>query len=162
MLQITQLMDAVPHTFICICIPYVNHMVIRYLEYHMYIIWLSYGKTHGYYYCSICDHLIFIDKCTNIFLLFSLQLIDTKQLKKKTVEAIHVWIRTCLEPLECLWVNYYRLLIAGLNGRTTSIGEALHWATKGAFDGCNAAMSQATSANTQMTQAERKVKKLQT
>ena len=76
------------------------------------------------------------------------------------MEAVHLWIRNCLEPLECLWVNYYRLTIAGLNGRTTSIGEALHWASKGAFDGCNAAMSQATSANTQMTQAQRKGKKL--
>ena len=93
-----------------------------------------------------------------IYYIFLLQ--QGTSLKKKTVEAIHVWIRNCLEPLECLWVNYYRLLIAGLNGRTTSIGEALHWASKGAFDGCNASMSQATSANTQMTQSERKGKKV--
>ena len=58
--------------------------------------------------------------------------------------------------MECLWVNYYRLLRFGLNGRTTSIGEALHWATKRAFDRVTSYMTPDTSANTQMTQAERK------
>ena len=79
-----------------------------------------------------------------------------KQLPSMSVDSIFCWIKNSLEPLECLWVNYYRLLRFGLNGRTTSIGEALHWATKGAFDGVTASMNPATSANTQMTQAERK------
>ena len=78
-----------------------------------------------------------------------------------TVEAIFIWIKNSLEPLECLWVNYYRLLKFGLNGRTTSIGEALHWASKGSWDGVRCSMTPATSAMTQMTQAERKGKKLQ-
>ena len=70
------------------------------------------------------------------------------------------WIKSSLEPLEVLWANYYRLYTEGLNGRTTSIGEALHWATKGAFDGVQASMCLSTSANTQMTQAERKGEKV--
>lgn len=70
------------------------------------------------------------------------------------------WIKSSLEPLEVLWANYYRLCTEGLNGRTTSIGEALHWATKGAFDGVKASMCLSTSANTQMTQAERKGEKV--
>ena len=83
-----------------------------------------------------------------------------KTLPKIAVKAIYAWIKSSLEPLECLWVNYHRLCVAGLNGRTTSIGEALHWASKGAFDGVTASMSAATSANTQMTQAERKGEKV--
>ena len=79
---------------------------------------------------------------------------------KLAVESIFLWIRTSLEPLEVLWVNYHRLCIAGINGRTTSIGEALHWASKGAFDGVKASMNVTTSANTQMLQAERKGEKV--
>ena len=82
--------------------------------------------------------------------------LQNKKLSSVTVEAIFVWITTSLEPLNCLWVNYHRLLKFGLNGRTTSIGEALHWATKGSFDRVLSSMTPATSANTQMTQAERK------
>ena len=39
------------------------------------------------------------------------------------------------------------------------VGEKTHWESKGAFNGCNASMSQATSANTQMTRSERKYKR---
>ena len=79
---------------------------------------------------------------------------------KLAVESIFLWIRTSLEPLELLWVNYHRLCIGGINGRTTSIGEALHWASKGAFDGVKASMNVTASANTQMSQAERKGEKV--
>ena len=63
-----------------------------------------------------------------------------------------------METLECLWVNYYRLLIAGLNGRTTSIGEQMHHSMKSGFDKVLARMSPEKSADNMMNKAQRKGK----
>ena len=75
-------------------------------------------------------------------------------LSEVTVKSIKCWIMKSLLPLEKLWLNYLRLYVRGLCGRTTSIGEALHWATKSSYDGVRSAMSISMSANTQMSKAE--------
>ena len=41
-----------------------------------------------------------------------------------------VWITTCLDPLNYLWVNYYRFFVYSMDMCTTSFGEALHWSMK--------------------------------
>ena len=81
-----------------------------------------------------------------------------KNIPDYTVNHIITWIKTSLIPLEYLWVNYVRLQVPGLSARTTSIGEALHWATKGSFDGVKCSMNLTNSANTLMNNAERKGK----
>ena len=81
--------------------------------------------------------------------------LKNKKLPEITTQAIFSCIKNSLEPLECLWVNYYQLLKFEVNRRTISIGEALHWATKGSFDKVKSSMTPVHSANMQMTQAER-------
>ena len=79
-----------------------------------------------------------------------------KTITENTVLHLISWIQTSLEPLESLWVNYLKLYVPGLCGRTTSIGEALHASSKCKFDGVRSSMNITTTANTLMNQAERK------
>jgi len=84
-----------------------------------------------------------------------------KSLPEFTVIALRQWIINHLSPYESMWLNYTRLFTGGLDQRTTSIGEALHWSMKSGFDKVFAAMAPEVAANTMMNKSERKGKKIE-
>ena len=63
-----------------------------------------------------------------------------------TVSAMQVWIQNCLEDKENLWLNCVRLYVSGMDQRTTSPAEGLHWSIKSGFDKVLASMNIETSA----------------
>lgn len=75
------------------------------------------------------------------------------------VEEICLFVKSKLNPYEPMWVNYHRLFIGGMNGRTTSIGEQMHWSMKSGFDKIVARMSPEKSADTMMNKAQRRGQK---
>ena len=79
-------------------------------------------------------------------------------LPQVSIQAVKIWITTCLEPLSYLWVNHHILFVSGMNFRTTQFGKALHWSMKSGIDGVHSNMSLATSADVTMTKSEHKGK----
>ena len=74
------------------------------------------------------------------------------------VEVIKVWVTDKLEHYENFWVNYIRLMVPGMEQRTTSIGEAMHHSMKSGFDCVQSSMSLDKSAISQINKAQRKAK----
>ena len=75
------------------------------------------------------------------------------------VEDICAFVKSKLQPYEIMWVNYHRILITGMNGRTTSIGEQMHHSMKSGFDKVIAGMSPEKSADNMMNKAQRRGQK---
>ena len=71
-------------------------------------------------------------------------------------QAIKTWIVTCLDQNDSHWLNYLRLNVCGMNQRTSSVCESLHASMKSSYDKVEASMSTTTSANVQMTKAQRR------
>ena len=81
---------------------------------------------------------------------------NKKILSTAGVEAIKQYIVTKLLDLKPSWVNYMRLHTLGMDTRTTSIGEAMHYSMKSGETGVKPHMSLDKSANTMMDKAEKK------
>ena len=79
-------------------------------------------------------------------------------LSQVSVQAVMIWITTCLELLNCLWVNYHGLFVSGKDVRTTSFGEALHWSMKSGVYDVRSNMSIAKAADMTMIKSEHKNK----
>ena len=75
-----------------------------------------------------------------------------------SVQAVRVWITTCLDPLSYLWINFHRLFVTGMTFRTTSFGESLHWLMKSGVDDVRSSMSLATAIDAMVTKSEHRGK----
>ena len=94
----------------------------------------------------------------HLFFTFLDKMEKDKRLDLFVVEEIRTFVKSKLQPHEEMWVNYHRLLVPGLNGRTTSIGEQMHHSMKSGFDKVLARMSPEKSADNMMNKAQRKGK----
>ena len=84
--------------------------------------------------------------------------LDNKFISLNLYQAIKIWIVTSLDHHDSHWLNYHRLNVCGMNQRTSSVCESLHASMKSSYDKVEASMSTSTSANVQMTKAQRRGK----
>jgi len=87
--------------------------------------------------------------------------VNEKQISTHLLEGIKVWIKNQLSKHERQWLNYVRLHVPGMDQRTSSVGEALHWSMKSGFDGVQSSMAPETAAVKMVTKANRRGKKVE-
>jgi hypothetical protein len=79
--------------------------------------------------------------------------------KNGTVNSIKDWLERLVFPRRGFWLNFYKLRVCGMEGRTTSIGESMHHSMKPGADAAKPSHDVTTAANTMIDAAERKGKK---
>jgi hypothetical protein len=72
------------------------------------------------------------------------------------VTDIVTWLNKKLFPKENMWVNYMRTEVMGMQGRTTSIAEALHASLKSGFGGVMSSMATDKSCDTILKKSKRR------
>jgi hypothetical protein len=87
--------------------------------------------------------------------------VNDKQVLTHLVEGIKVWIKNQLSKHDRQWLNYVRLSVPGMDQRTSSVGEALHWSMKSGFDGVQSSMAPETAAVKMVTKANQKGKSVE-
>jgi hypothetical protein len=84
-----------------------------------------------------------------------------KILPVHTVMTIKTWVDNHLMPFESFWLNHTRLFVGGMDQRTSSTAEAMHWSMKLGFDAVRAGMNADVAAETMCDKSIRKTKDLE-
>ena len=78
-----------------------------------------------------------------------------------TVMTIKTWVDNHLMPFESFWLNHTRLFVGGMDQRTSSTAEAMHWSMKSGFDAVRAGMNADVAAETMCDKSLRLTKNLE-